>query len=211
MATSTDGIFRFCTYFVSTRNVLSHPPPYHTLQVGSGPRSSALVGGFTLLHRQLEVALARLKGTEDALLFPTGYAANTAVVSVLAAGAAVGPAAAASPQHPTHPQQQQPMQQRVLLQPQHLQQQQEEPEVVIFSDELNHASIIDGARLASRGPGVTLQVYRHNDMSHLEQLLAAAPERARKLVATDSLFSMDGDYADLQVCFFAGRVRALCR
>jgi 8-amino-7-oxononanoate synthase len=114
-----------------------------------------------------------LKGTQDALLFPTGFAANTAVVSVLAAAGAAG-------------QQQQ-------------QQQQQEPQVVIFSDELNHASIIDGARLAVRGSGVALQVYRHNDMTHLEQLLRAAPGAARKLVVTDSLFSMDGDYADLQV------------
>jgi len=71
--------------------------------------------------------------------------------------------------------------------------------VIIFSDELNHASIIDGARLACRGPGAVLQVYRHNDLDHLEQLLSAAPAGARKLVVTDSLFSMDGDYADLQV------------
>lgn len=75
---------------------------------------------------------------------------------------------------------------------------------MIFSDELNHASIIDGARLACRGPGVVLQVYRHNDLRHLAQLLEAAPARARKLVVTDSLFSMDGDYADLQVCVCGG-------
>lgn len=112
-----------------------------------------------------------MKGTEDALLFPTGFAANTAVVSVLASAGAVS----------------------------QQQQQQQEPQVVIFSDELNHASIIDGARLAVRGSGVTLQVYRHNDMTHLEQLLQEAPAAARKLVVTDSLFSMDGDYADLPV------------
>lgn len=44
-----------------------------------------------------------------------------------------------------------------------------------------------------------LQVYRHNDLVHLESLLAAAPAAARKLVVTDSLFSMDGDFADLKV------------
>ncbi len=54
----------------------------------AGPRSSALVGGHTAAHRQLERALAALKGTQDALLFPTGFAANLAVVSALACGAA---------------------------------------------------------------------------------------------------------------------------
>jgi 8-amino-7-oxononanoate synthase len=73
-----------------------------------------------------------------------------------------------------------------------------DPDTVIFSDELNHASIIDGARLAVRGGG-RLQVYRHNDMAHLEQLLGRCPTGARKLVVTDSLFSMDGDFADLKV------------
>lgn len=164
-------------------NDLLPPVPLNppATQVGSGPRSSALVGGFTAAHRQLELALARLKGTQDALLFPTGFAANTAVVSVLAA-------ASSSSSTRQHHQQQR---------------RQQEPKVVIFSDELNHASIIDGARLACRGPGSVLQVYRHNDLRHLAQLLEVAPARARKLVVTDSLFSMDGDYADLQVC---GRV-----
>ncbi|KAF6252194.1 PLP-dependent transferase [Scenedesmus sp. NREL 46B-D3] len=128
-------------------------------QVGCGPRSSALVAGFTSEHRQLELELSALKGTQDALLFPTGYAANMAVVAVLAA----------------------------------------QPQVVVLSDELNHASIIDGARLAARAGGqVSLQVYRHNDMGHLESLLAAVPPGARCLVVTDSLFSMDGDFADLR-------------
>ena len=77
----------------------------------------------------------------------------------------------------------------------------DEPAVIIFSDELNHASLVDGARLASRanGGGVALRVFRHADLGHLEQLLQDAPPRARKLVLTDSLFSMDGDWADLQV------------
>jgi 8-amino-7-oxononanoate synthase len=65
----------------------------------------------------------------------------------------------------------------------------------IFSDALNHASIVDGARLAARA-GATVHVYRHNDLAHLEELLAASPAR-RQVVVTDALFSMDGDYADL--------------
>jgi len=124
-------------------------------EYGSGPRSSALVCGHTEFHQQLAAALARLKGTESALLFPTGFAANLAVLGTLAVG----------------------------------------PSCAIFSDELNHASIVDGARLAARGADATLQIYRHNDLDHLQTLLArsAAP---RKLIISDSLFSMDGDLAD---------------
>jgi 8-amino-7-oxononanoate synthase len=176
--------------------------------VGCGPRSSALVGGFTAHHRALERELASLKGTKDALLFPTGYAANTAVVAVLAAAGAASAAKQHSPgsgsssssssssssgsrQRPHQPtsQQQQP------------QQPSQPAQVVIFSDELNHASLIDGARLATRGPAgaVALRVYRHNDLAHLESLLAASPPGARRLVLTDALFSMDGDWADLRV------------
>ena len=60
----------------------------------------------------------------------------------------------------------------------------------ILSDELNHASIVDGCRLA-RG---AVEVYRHNDLDHLAALLADGP---RALVVTDSVFSMDGDEADV--------------
>ena len=68
------------------------------------------MGGYTFLHEELERRLARLKNTEECLLFPTGFAANMAVVSALCSS----------------------------------------PDVTIFSDELNHASIVDGARLATR-------------------------------------------------------------
>ena len=64
----------------------------------------------------------------------------------------------------------------------------------IYSDELNHASIIDGTRLAKLS-GATVKVYRHNDMHHLRQLLDQTRFNCRKLVVTDSLFSMDGELA----------------
>lgn len=62
----------------------------------------------------------------------------------------------------------------------------------IVSDELNHASIIDGARLS----GAKIKVYRHNDMAHLEEVLQGE-NSGRVLVITDGVFSMDGDVANL--------------
>lgn len=67
------------------------------------------------------------------------------------------------------------------------------PGLIIFSDEGNHASMIAGIR---NGRGER-HVFRHNDLAHLEALLAAAPADAPKLIAFESVYSMDGDIADL--------------
>ncbi len=67
------------------------------------------------------------------------------------------------------------------------------PGLIIFSDALNHASMIAGIRAG----GGLYQVYRHNDLAHLEELLAAAPLDAPKMVAFESVYSMDGDIADI--------------
>ncbi len=123
-------------------------------KVGLGPRGSALVCGYTDSHEALEQELAELEGSEAALLFPTGFAANMAVLSSLGG-----------------------------------------PDVAIFSDALNHASIIDGCRLARRR-GATLEVYPHGDTSALARLLEAS-DASRKLIVTDTVFSMDGDLAPL--------------
>ena len=123
---------------------------------GAGSGSARLVTGGLTLHDELEARLAAFKGTDDAVLFSSGYLANLGTVSAL-----VGPGDA------------------------------------VFSDELNHASIIDGCRLSR----ADVLVYRHADAGHLEERLAAwrasAGADRRALVVTDSVFSMDGDVAPL--------------
>ena len=68
---------------------------------------------------------------------------------------------------------------------------------LIFSDELNHASIIDASRLSR----ATVIRYAHNDVDDLQRQIAAAPEGGRRLIVTDGVFSMDGDVAPLdKIC-----------
>jgi 8-amino-7-oxononanoate synthase len=118
---------------------------------GTGAGASRLLSGGTRLHEELEQRLASFKGTPSALVFNSGYAANTGALPALAdAGDA------------------------------------------IFSDEMNHASLIDGCRLSRAAK----YIYRHGDLEHLESFLASSTAK-RKIVATDSVFSMDGDIAPL--------------
>lgn len=122
---------------------------------GVGAGSARLITGGVDLHEELEHRLAGLKGTEDAVLFSSGYLANLGTVSAL-----VG------------------------------------PDDAVFSDELNHASIIDGCRLSR----AEIHVYPHADADQLEKLVAewrGSHPRGRALVVTDSVFSMDGDLAPL--------------
>src|ERR1700744_4287341 len=68
------------------------------------------------------------------------------------------------------------------------------PGLIIFSDELNHASMISGIRHG----GGHRQIFRHNDLAHLEELLIAADPAAPKLIAFESVYSMDGDISDIR-------------
>jgi len=118
---------------------------------GAGTGASRLISGTMGIHRKLEERLADFKGTEAALLFGSGYLANTGTVAALAGRGDV-----------------------------------------VFSDELNHASIIDGCRLSR----AETFIYRHRDLEHLQYGLNQAGDRAA-LIVTDGVFSMDGDVAPL--------------
>jgi 5-aminolevulinate synthase len=80
------------------------------------------------------------------------------------------------------------------------------PNCLILSDAWNHNSMIEGVRQAH----CEKQIFRHNDMAHLEELLAAADPQRPKLIVFESLYSMDGDVAHVnQICDLAGRYGAM--
>lgn len=80
------------------------------------------------------------------------------------------------------------------------------PGCIIYSDELNHASMIQGVRHS----GQQKLVFRHNDLAHLEELLAGADSDAAKLIVFESVYSMDGDIAPIaQICDLAEKYNAL--
>ncbi len=80
------------------------------------------------------------------------------------------------------------------------------PGCVIFSDELNHASMIAGIR----NSGAEKKVFRHNDIAHLEELLAETDPALPKLIAFESVYSMDGDVAPIHaICDLADKYNAL--
>ncbi|KAI3840062.1 hypothetical protein MKW92_025917 [Papaver armeniacum] len=139
------------------------------LKYGMGPRGSALICGYTSHHRLLESCLADLKKKEDCLLCPTGFAANMALMVALGS---VGSLLSDGKK---------PL---------------KNEKVAIFSDALNHASIIDGIRLADRQQ-VQIYVYKHCDMVHLNTLLSSCTLQ-KKVVVSDGLFSMDGDFAPIK-------------
>ena len=80
------------------------------------------------------------------------------------------------------------------------------PGCIVFCDAMNHNSMIEGVRQS----GASKQIFRHNDVEHLEQLLAAADPKAPKLIVFETLYSMDGDVAPVgQFCDLADRYDAM--
>lgn len=123
-----------------------------TAAEGWGSGASPLVTGYSVAQAALEADLARFEGTEAALVFTSGFAANLGAIAAL-----VGPGD------------------------------------TVYTDRKNHASLLDGCRLSR----ADVRAYPHNDADQLDRLLARAPAQGRRLIVTDSLFSMDGDVAPL--------------
>jgi 8-amino-7-oxononanoate synthase len=122
-------------------------------EYGFGAGASRLIGGNHALHVKLEEKIARLKKTSNALVYSSGYMANTGIIPALC-----------------------------------------DRHDVVLSDKLNHASIIDGILLSR----AELKRYAHNDMQTLENELKACGSYKKRLIVTDSVFSMDGDRANLK-------------
>lgn len=119
-----------------------------------GGTGSRLLSGHDAIWNELEEEFAAFAGTEAALYFANGYAANIGLLSSV-----VGKGD------------------------------------LVFSDELNHASLIDGIRLS----GARKEIYPHRDLNFLETALRLHErETCRKLIVTESVFSMDGDIADVR-------------
>ena len=163
------------------------------LRLGAGPRSSALVCGYTHSHRALESAIARLKKTEECLLFPTGHAANVGVLPALCEGHLPGVGNRRSALPGSYNPAGSPGGSQNAPSPSSL----TPPAVEIFSDALNHASIVDGCRLAARN-GAKVTTYPHRDADDTLEALLDASEARLKIIVTDSLFSVDGDFAPLR-------------
>lgn len=123
-----------------------------------GSTASPLICGHSPSHAAAEAALAEWKGTDSAVLAPSGYQANVAAVQ----------AAHAVCERRGRP--------------------------LLILDKLVHASLVDAARSVA----ADMRVFPHNHLGKLARLLAACPAQRRPIVITESIFSMDGDAADLR-------------
>ena len=119
---------------------------------GFGMSSVRFICGTQDVHKELEAAIAKFHGYDDAILFPSCFDANAGLFETILG-----------------------------------------PEDAVLSDALNHASIIDGIRLCK----AKRFRYKHNDMADLEAQLKEASTARTRLIATDGVFSMDGDVAPL--------------
>ena len=134
---------------------------------GTGAGGTRNISGTSHAMVSLEGELAALHNKERALVFTSGYVANEASISALAA---------------------------------------QLPDCMIFSDAMNHASIISGIRYARTEKAI----FRHNDVAHLEQLLAEQPIDRPKLIIFESVYSMDGDTSPIaEIAALARRYGAL--
>jgi glycine C-acetyltransferase len=132
---------------------------------GVGTGSVRTIAGTMALHVELERRLALFKGTEAAVVFQSGFAANAGTVAAILGR-----------------------------------------DDVIVSDELNHASIIDGARLSR----AAIKVFPHRDAAAARALFEAVPRGTRTLLITDGVFSMDGDLGALpELCAVAEEFGAI--
>ena len=115
---------------------------------GTGSAAARSISGNHAVHEELERQIAAFKGTEAALLFTSGYAANLGAIPALV-----------------------------------------KKGDVVYTDQLNHASLIDGCRLSR----AEVRIFPHRDIAALRRMLATDTGFRRKMIVVDSVFSMDGD------------------
>ena len=134
--------------------------------IGAGAGGTRNIAGTSHPLVELESELAQLHDKSAALVFTSGYVANSTVLSTLG----------------------------------------KIPQMVIFSDSLNHASMIEGVRFGK----CERHIFKHNDVAHLQELLETVAADRPKLIAFESVYSMDGDIGPIkEICDLADRYDAL--